>query len=112
VPPVAEAMVAVDQHFEHLKQLQKSSWSAIPDHPDLDGGHEALQLHEHLIELGRGQPAEGKPLEHLKLLAESQQATRSLREALAASPVRTADANDAMTRVGRSCTSCHAKFRD
>ena len=112
VPPLADAMVKIDGHFEHLKQLQKASWQPPQDHPDLSATHEALQLHEHLIELGRGQPAEGKPPEYLKLLIESQEATRSLRKALAASPLRDTDAREAMTRVGRSCTACHSDYRD
>ena len=112
VPPLADAMVKVDGHFEHLKQLRKASWQPPQDHPDLSAAHEALQLHEHLIELGRGQSAEGKPPEYLELLTEGQKATGSLREALAAIPVRAADAREAMTRVGRSCTACHSDFRD
>ena len=112
VPPLADAMVKIDGHLEHLKQLQKASWQPPQDHPDLSAAHEALQLHEHLIELGRGRPAEGKPPEYLELLSESQDATRALRESLAASPVRDADARDAMTRLGRSCAACHSDFRD
>ena len=112
VPPLAEAMVSIERHFDHLRQLQKSSWNAIPHHPDLAADHEALQLHEHLSELSRGGNAKGKTPEYLKLLEESRDATRSLREALAAAPLRDADARDAMTRLAKSCTTCHARFRD
>jgi protein tyrosine phosphatase (PTP) superfamily phosphohydrolase (DUF442 family) len=112
VPPLAEAMVLLDKRLDHLRQLQKNAWEAPPDHLDLDARHEALQLHEHLIELERGQPAAGKTPEYVKLMAETQEATRALREALAGPPVREDDARRAMLRVGRSCTACHAEFRD
>jgi hypothetical protein len=112
VPPLAEAMVLVDEHFDHLKQLQENGWKARSDHPDLNARHEALQLHEHVTELGRGEAVAGKTQDYLKLLAQSQDATRALREALAATRIHDDAARDAMTRLGRSCTACHTQFRD
>jgi cytochrome c556 len=105
-------MVFVDHRFDNLKLLQKSRWKPTPEHPDLHAAHEALQLHEHLTELSRGEAARGKTPEYMEMLAESRAATCVLRDALAATPVNAAGADVAMARVNRSCAACHRGYRN
>ena len=37
-----EAMVGVDEHWDHVKQMKELGWRVPEDHPDLDPAHEAL----------------------------------------------------------------------
>jgi protein tyrosine phosphatase (PTP) superfamily phosphohydrolase (DUF442 family) len=112
VPPLAEAMILLDRHADHLKEIQKAGWRAPADHPDLDPAHEALQLEEHLHEIGRGEQVKGRPEEFRRQLIESEGASRALRAALAGKPVDGVTADVALKRVTESCTECHKAFRD
>ena len=53
VPPMAEAMVEIDQTLDRLKLSAAAGWRTPPAHPDVDPPHEALQLTERLGELSR-----------------------------------------------------------
>ena len=53
LPPMAEAMVALETTFDHLTQFSAAKWQPLPAHPDLDAAHEALLLREHFTELLR-----------------------------------------------------------
>jgi Cu/Ag efflux pump CusA len=59
LPEVAEAMVAMEQHFDRLEQLAAGDWQPLPRHPDLKPAHEALLLREQFTELLR---SHGVPL--------------------------------------------------
>jgi protein tyrosine phosphatase (PTP) superfamily phosphohydrolase (DUF442 family) len=112
VPPLAQAMTLADRHADHLKEIQKAGWKAPADHPDLDPAHEALQLEEHLHEIGRGEQVKGRPEEFRRLLVEGEEGARALRAALGEKPVDGAGADRAFKRVTASCTDCHKAFRD
>ena len=112
IPPLAEAMVGVDRHFDHLKMLQKNKWEKLATHPDLDPPHEALQLHEHFVELGRTDVVRGKPEEFRRIMGESEAASGELRKALAAKPMDWEAAEGAFKRIGQSCAACHKAYRD
>ena len=49
---LAETMVEIDEHSDHLKAAQKAGWAAPKDRPDIDPPHEALMLRELLREHG------------------------------------------------------------
>ncbi len=112
IPDLAQAMVKVDFHWEHLKAIQKAGWRAPADHPDLDPAHEALQVQEHLHEIGRTTDTQARPVEYRKLLTDSERDVIALREALSAKPVNTKGADGAFKRASVACTSCHNTFRD
>jgi hypothetical protein len=112
VPPLAQAMTTVDRHTDHLKQIQKQGWQAPTHHPDLDPAHEALQLQEHLHEIGRGSGVVGKPDDFHRLLRGGEEGSKSLRQALLEKPMDPAAADLAFKRVLTSCTECHKAFRD
>ena len=112
VPPLAQAMILVDGHADHLKEIQKAGWKAPADHPDLEPAHEALQLEEHLHEIGRGEQVKGKPEEFRRLLAKGEGASKALRTVLKEKLVDGAAADLAFKRVTMSCTECHKAYRD
>lgn len=112
IPELADAMVKVDFHWEHLKAMREIGWAAPPNHPDLDPAHEALQVQEHFHEIGRTTDTTARPAEYRKLLTAGEQDLIALRRALSAEPVDAKGAEAAFKRVSLACTSCHKAFRD
>lgn len=112
IPPLAEAMVHVDERMEHLKAVQAAGWKAPPNHPDINPPHEALQLQEMLIELGRAEASQAKPPDFRQSMEASAAAVGSLRTALLAQPNDPAAAETAMKALAASCTACHKSYRD
>lgn len=108
----AEAMVRIDQHWEHLKQVKKAGWKPPADHPDLDPAHEALQVQEHLHESGRLESSSARPAEFRTLLVANEDALKSLHATLSAPAVDAKAADRAFTLANQSCTSCHTAYRD
>jgi protein tyrosine phosphatase (PTP) superfamily phosphohydrolase (DUF442 family) len=53
LPPLAEAMVMIEQTHDHLKTLQLVDWQTSQEQPALIAEHEALLLREHFTELLR-----------------------------------------------------------
>ena len=118
IPPLAEAMVQIDQTMDRIKLAENAGWSRPPSHPDVDPPHEALQLMEKLRELGRTPEVQGHPAAFRKLLSEGEAGAEALHESLAAwskaGRVGAAPAAVAasMKTVTSSCTACHKSFRD
>lgn len=109
---LTDAMVHIDEYSDHLKETQAAGWKAPPTHPDLDPAHEALQLQEHLYELGRTEATQARPANFRTLLTQNEEAVKALRAILVTKPVDVTAANAAMTKVTQSCTACHKAFRD
>jgi protein tyrosine phosphatase (PTP) superfamily phosphohydrolase (DUF442 family) len=118
IPPLAEAMVAIDQTMDRLKLAEKAGWRTPPSHPDVDPPHEALQLMERLRELRRTHDVQGRPQAFRLLLGQGEAGARALHESLAgwarashagATPAPVAAA---MKAVNDSCAACHKSFRD
>ena len=119
LPPLAEAMVAIEHTHDHLKSMAQADWRPLREHPDLDAAHEALLLEEHFSELSRTPDAQAKPPRFSELLQGSQTAASELEAALrlpsdsaASRTLRSAHACEAFDRVTRDCTACHRAFRD
>lgn len=118
IPPLAEAMVQIDENLERLKLAQTANWQRPATHPDVDPAHEALQLMEKLRELGRTPESLAKPEGYRKILSENEAGAQALHEALVAwgrsggrGQVPGA-VNASMKAVTSSCTGCHKAFRD
>ncbi|HEV2295836.1 MAG TPA: hypothetical protein VGR35_18460 [Tepidisphaeraceae bacterium] len=112
LPELAEAMVKVQFHWEHIKAIRNAGWRSPENHPDLDPAHEALQLQEHLHEMARTADAKGRPTLFRELLTTADRDAIALRAALAKKPMDAKAADAAFKRVSVSCTSCHQGFRD
>jgi protein tyrosine phosphatase (PTP) superfamily phosphohydrolase (DUF442 family) len=114
IPPLAEAMVAVEHTHDHLKAIAAAGWTSPPDHPDLAPAHEALLLREHFTELMRTEATLNEPAELREMLRESEVASQQLEEALKAPASKSSwkEAAAAFELVNRNCTACHQAFRD
>jgi len=115
VPPIAEAMVHVDEKYDHLKLAQKAGWEKPKDHPDIDPPHKALQLRELLFELMRTDEFKAKPDDYKKWTDESMQQAESLHKLLKEGPkdpeLKT-KADALMNSLKKGCTDCHKAYRD
>jgi protein tyrosine phosphatase (PTP) superfamily phosphohydrolase (DUF442 family) len=118
IPPLAEAMVQIDQMMDRLKLAEKAGWDRPPTHPDVDPPHEALQLMEKLRELGRTPEVQGHPEAFRKLMSDGEAGAEALHESLSAwSKAGRVGAPPAavvgsMKAIASSCTACHKSFRD
>lgn len=112
VPPLAEAMVALEQTHDHLQQIAAAGWKSPPAHPDLEPAHKALLLREHFAELLRMDEVTQRPEAFLQSLRESETAAQSLEGALRARPMSTEAAQASLDRVGQRCAACHQEYRD
>lgn len=111
LPPLAEAMVGVDERMDRLKELQKAGWRAPASHPDLEAPHEALQLEEVLREIGRTDAVKNRPEDFRRKLSEAEANAAALRTVLLGKSIST-EGDAAMKRVANSCANCHAVYRD
>lgn len=112
LPPLAEAMVTVEQTHDHLKSLQRAGWQAPPDQPALVAEHEALLLREHFTELLRTSEVQHRPEPFRRLMQEGEELARKLEAALRDQPEDGAAATKHLARINENCVSCHQKFRD
>jgi protein tyrosine phosphatase (PTP) superfamily phosphohydrolase (DUF442 family) len=112
VPPLADAMIAIEHTHDHLKTVAAAGWKATEEHADIDPPHEALLLREHYTELLRTGDVKGRPVEFHKLLKQSEANAQRLEDALRASKRDLTNVNRQFDRVTADCTSCHQTFRD
>lgn len=118
VPPIADAMIALEHTHDHLKSLAANQWRRLPKEPDLDAAHEALLLRELYTELLRTDDLKRQRGGFQKLALESESMARDLEERLeawtkAGSPSPPpAEINRAFTAVSQACTACHRSYRD
>ena len=120
VPPMAEAMVDIDQTLDRLKLSAASGWRTPAGHPDVDPPHEALQLMEKLRELGRTQDVlRSRPRQFQDMLAHGEREAQALHEALSAWSAESSNLNEppaslgaSLANVTASCATCHKAYRD
>ena len=117
VPALVEMMVQVDERWDHLKAVQKAGFKAPPDQPDIDPPHEALQLAEQFRELVRLPETKERGEAFLAAAGAAERDATSLESALRAfgkGPTREArkGVEAAFLAAGKSCTTCHAEYRD
>jgi protein tyrosine phosphatase (PTP) superfamily phosphohydrolase (DUF442 family) len=116
LPPLAEAMVALEHTHDHLKRFSVAGWKSLDDHPDLDPAHEALILLEHFVELLRMESVSKKSSEFRLMLEQSQADSRTLerllRSRLTEASLHLPDINESFKRLSANCAACHQRFRD
>jgi protein tyrosine phosphatase (PTP) superfamily phosphohydrolase (DUF442 family) len=118
VPPLAEAMVAIEHTHDHLKLLSSTDWKQSPEHPDLDPAHEALLLREHFTELLRSDELKQQPIEFQRLAQHAETACQHLENVVrnwkAAEPSSPPPKEIAVAfdQLSNHCASCHRRFRD
>ena len=110
LPPLAEAMVAIERTHDHLKAIAAAGWKTPAASPDLDPPHEALLLREHFTELLRDEHVRNQPEKFRALIADSERDAGQLELSLRDGSTTVAAAM--LERLSRSCTACHQQFRD
>ena len=118
IPPLAEAMVAVEHTHDHLKTIAAAGWKVPLEHPDLEPAHEALLMREHHMELLRTEAVKREPTGFQRLVLEGEAIAVQLEQALtnwkAAGYAGEAPAEipAAFKKLEANCAACHKTYRD
>lgn len=117
VAALVDLMVQVDELWDRLKSIQKAGYQAPANMPDLDPPLETLRLAEQFRELVRLPESEGRGKEFLATAEAAEKQATTLEAALRSLGDRpTAQAREsagsAFVAVSKSCTACHASYRD
>jgi hypothetical protein len=117
VPALVDLMVRLDARWDRLKAARASGFRAVPDGPDRDPAHDALQVLELFREASRLHDARAEDDAFRRDLAAAERLAGELHEALKARPSppeagRPDPAEAAFASLSKSCASCHARSRD
>jgi len=116
VAPMAAAMVSLEQTFDNLKRLEAAQWQPLPQHPDVEPGHEALLLREHFTELLRTDATAVQPPAFQALLRAGLHWSQQLESGLDLNdnlqPIEFEQLTRSMQQLAENCRQCHAQFRD
>jgi hypothetical protein len=118
IPPIADAMIAIEHTHDHLQALAANRWRMLAKQPDLNAAHEALLLREHYTELARTDEIKSQPAGFRALLSESEATAQTLERLLtdwqqAGSPAPPPETiGKVFAAVSQSCASCHKAHRD
>ncbi|MEX2214559.1 MAG: hypothetical protein WD768_10550 [Phycisphaeraceae bacterium] len=117
IPAMAGAMVIVGERWEHLGASQKVKFIVPPNSPDIDPPHEAMQLAELYREMARTKEAAAKGEDFLARLKQAEDEAANLSAAIKTLKSDPSDASlklaeDAYTLAGKSCKSCHVRYRN
>jgi protein tyrosine phosphatase (PTP) superfamily phosphohydrolase (DUF442 family) len=109
------AMIEASRADDNLKSMSKGGWKADPEHPDADPVNDAAKLAEMLALSAKLEDVAAKPADFHRLMDASVAASRELEAAVrawksAGGPQAAVDAG--YVRVAKSCTDCHAIYRD
>ena len=120
LPPMAEAMVEIEQVFDSLTAIAEADWRPQPEHPERDAAHQALLLREHFTELLRTKETQEAPESFGDLMRSGESLAAELEKRLR---VRAADATgeaewsagppqEPWDQLVNNCTTCHRQHRD
>lgn len=117
VSPMVEAMVEIDDRFDHLKLIQKAGYQMPPAHPDLNPAHESLLLEELFRELNRSAETRKNNQNFQNQMAVAEKAATELRIAMELKQKQLSDADKtelsvAFDRMSKSCSACHKAHRN
>jgi protein tyrosine phosphatase (PTP) superfamily phosphohydrolase (DUF442 family) len=120
IPPMAEAMVAIEHTFGNLERLADANWQPPNNHPDLDPAHQALMLKEHFTEMLRAEYVQPEPAGFQQILGHSRRLSEQLEDCLRqqdatddqTSTEDTESADRILKAIRVECKQCHQQFRD
>ena len=119
VPPEAvraagltQAMVSIDNTWDHLILVRAAGWKTPKDHPDLDPRQEVGQLIQHYREVSELPKTKDRPADFLRKLADARAIAKDLESILGSPTVDAGAAEKAFAKANQACTRCHAKYRD
>jgi hypothetical protein len=117
VSGLVDAMVGIDERWEHLKAVRTANYSTPTKHPDIKPANEAIILWEHFREAQRLSDAARHGtnfIERLKAAEAEATETERLLRVFAAGPrpeIRQ-QLDRSFDSMGKSCASCHKAYRD
>lgn len=118
IPPMAEAMVALEHTHDRLKILSALDWQTPNDDPGNEAAHEALLLREHFAEMLRmdsvahGDAGQKQAfINALQLSQEFESGLTSWMDRGKPADERTA-LRTAFEKIGKNCSACHRETRD
>jgi len=118
VPPMAKAMVTVDERWERLLAARKVGFKNVPGHADIEPSHEALQLAELFREMARQADAQALGDDFTARLAQADAEAMELHTAIKAwkesrYPPQLLTVVEAKADVvAKSCKTCHVRHRN
>jgi hypothetical protein len=117
VSGLVDAMVGIDERWEHLKAVRAARYQAPNDHPDIQPVNEAVILWEHYREAQRLPESARKGDDFIQRLknaeSEVKEAERLLRfYASDRNPAIRLRLDSSFDSIGKTCASCHKAFRD
>jgi cytochrome c556 len=112
IPPLADAMIAIEHTHDHLKAVAAAGWKPTEKHADIDPAHEALLLQEHYTELLRTNEVKKQPAAFRQLLEQGEAEAKQLGELLRARQPDHTKIDTVFAQITAGCASCHQKFRD
>ena len=108
---LVDAMVAIDAHFDHLKESQKAGWKTPPGHADISPPHEATMLWEQFKEMARTEDTAKRGEDYRAKLVAAEKIADSLRKLLR-EPADGKLIDAAFKQAGQNCSACHKKYRN
>ena len=112
VASMTQAMVSIDNAWDHLKLVRAAGWKTPKDHPDLDAQHEAKRLAGHYLDVSKLPKTKDLPEDFLRWLADGQAAANKLEIVLRSPKVDGEAAEKAFMQGSMACSRCHSKYRD
>lgn len=117
IPPLAEAMVKVDETVELLSECKQAGWKQPKSHPDLDPAHEALKLREIFTEIARTNEHTQRPNDYKGWLSESTEIATVLETRLRdfkenKPDVTPRELDTLYASLQNNCKSCHKSYRN
>ncbi len=108
---LVETMVAIDEHFDWLKQSQKAGWKTPPGRADISPAHEATMLREQFREMARTPDTASRPEDFRATLADAERSAETLRGLLSQRGDNVA-LDAALKNATQSCAACHKRYRN
>lgn len=116
IPPLADAMVHLDDLSENLKLCKAAGWKTPKNHPDLDPAHEALKLREVHTEIMRTDDFVKRLDDFKTWMKEGEKRSQQLEDALRAfskdPAAKPAPVDEAYAGLQTNCTACHKVYRN
>ena len=110
-PSLVDAMVAIDEHFDRLKQSQKAGWKTPPGQADITPAHESTMLWEQFREIARTPDTAKRPADFRQKLTAAESAADNLRTLLA-KPADAPALDATFKQFTQTCAACHKPYRN
>ena len=107
-----KSMIEIDVINDHLREIEKASWSVPKDHPDLVPVAEAGRMADLFRLLLDGEVVRANPPEFADAMRRSADKAQQLEDMLLAGEKSPQRLSEQLNLLQTSCKSCHARYRD